>query len=206
FPKLYIDGERLEAHCNSKVGSMTLAMRRILSLVLVTFAISLVIVQAGVVQAQWSALNSGYAVTTDYHGKDVPPGTLVTATAGTTDDSVESVTFIWKDPDGNVMYTETDFTVESNGTEWDGMLIYYAQSSYAPTVPLGDWGVQAVFMDSGHIKHGQGEDIVAIRATSFFVIPEVPFGTAVALLSLLGALVLVAQWQRKPLLKIAKTL
>jgi len=160
-------------------------------LVPVISIIALIITQTNVVQAQWSALNSGYAVTTNYHGVNVLPGTLVTATAGTTDDSVETVTFLWKYPNGTVAYTEADVPVEPNGTTWEnGKLIYYARSSYVPVAPLGDWGVQAIFKDSGHKQHGQHEDVVAIRATSFFVVPEVAFGTVTVLLGSLGALVL----------------
>jgi len=44
------------------------------------------------------AINSSYAVTTDYHGKIVLPGTLVTATAGTTDPDVKNVTFFMEIP------------------------------------------------------------------------------------------------------------
>lgn len=161
---------------------------------LITFLFGLFLM-VNVVHAQWSALNSGYAVTTDYHGKNVMPGTPVTATAGTTDESIEEVVFKWKDPDENVVFTET-VAVWKNGTEWDGKLIYYAQSSYTVTVP-GDWGVQAFFIDEeGKTKAGV-EDTVAIRATSFFVIPDFPaVGTAGVLIAMMLGLSLYA-YKRK---------
>lgn len=126
-----------------------------------------------VAHAQWSAINSGYAVTTDYHGVDVPPGTLVTATAGTTDATVDSVTFLWKSPDGNTAYTDPDVPVSPNGTEYDGKPVYYATSSHTLDVP-GDWGVQALFIGEGGTKKQGIEDVIGIRATSFFIIPELP--------------------------------
>ena len=168
-------------------------MQKKYNLIFIIPAIAIIVSQANIVQAQWSALVSGYAVTTNYHGKDVPPGTLVIATAGTTDASVKTVTFYWKYPNDTVAYVVADVSVAANGTTWDGKLIYYAQSSYTPITPTGDWGVQAVFKDSGHCQKGHHEDIVAIRATSYFVTPEVPFGTVTVLLILLGALSLFAR-------------
>jgi len=52
------------------------------------------LISVSLTYAQWDALKSGYAVTTNYQGKEVPPGTRVTATAGTTDEKVINVTFI----------------------------------------------------------------------------------------------------------------
>lgn len=132
--------------------------------------------------AQWSALNSGYAITTNYHGEDVAPETAVNATAGTTDANVQNVTFVWHFPDGTDAFTDPNVPVYSNGTTWTNssgsFLIYYANSSHAPDV-IGDWGVQAFFNGPGGHLRGQHSDIVAIRATSFNVIPEVPvIGTA----------------------------
>ena len=106
-----------------------------------------------VANAQWSAISSGYAITTDYHGIDVPLGALVTATAGTTDANVTSVTFLWHYPDNETVAYEVNVPVWSNGSTYDGKLIYYANSSYIPDV-LGDWGVQALFIGEGGTKKG----------------------------------------------------
>jgi len=54
--------------------------------------------------AHWSAINSGYAVTTNWHGKEVPLGQSVTAWAGTTNSSVYQVEFKWKNKTGHVIY------------------------------------------------------------------------------------------------------
>lgn len=153
------------------------------------------------VNAQWSALNSGYAITTDYHGEDVPPASLVTATAGTTDINVLNVTFEWKDPGENIVFTETK-DVLSNGTRWTNssgsFLIYYANSSYAPGLPLGDWAVQVFFNGPGGHIRGQGSDIIRIRATSFNVVPEVAVvGTAGATIAMLLGLGLFLHKKKK---------
>ncbi|MGQ9566054.1 MAG: hypothetical protein ACUVT5_05865 [Candidatus Bathyarchaeales archaeon] len=139
------------------------------------------------VGAQWSSLSLDYVITTNYHGKDVFPGTLVTATAGTTDPDVHDVTFVWLFPNDTAAVTDPHVPVYSNGTTWNGLLIYYANSSFTPNT-VGDWGVQALFYgDGGHLR-GKHSDIVAIRATSFNVIPEIPvIGTAgIAIAMLLG--------------------
>jgi hypothetical protein len=150
---------------------------------------------ANLVYAQWSALNSGCAVTTNYHGEDVMPGMLVTATAGTTDADVESVTFLWKDPDENTVKTET-VPVWSNGSEWKGKIIYYAQSSYTHDV-FDDWCVQAFFIGDGVKRKAQIDDVVKIETTSFFVIPDFPVvDTAGALIAMMIGLSLFA-YKRK---------
>jgi hypothetical protein len=130
-----------------------------------------------VASAQWDAINSGYAVTTDYHGQIVPPGTLVTAIAGTTDQNVINVTFLWKYPNETVVY-ETNVPVSPNGSQYDGKLIYYAISSYTPKV-VGDWGVQAIFIGEGGTIKANHTDVIQIRATSWYVTPDLPVvGTA----------------------------
>lgn len=123
--------------------------------------------------AAWPSLGSGYAITTNYQGKNVPLGTVVTATAGTTDSIVKTVTFKWKYPNGTVASEVSNVPVWSNGSRYDGKLIYYAQSTYTADTN-GDWGVQALFNDP-----------IAIRAASFNVVgpqnvvPEIPIiGTA----------------------------
>lgn len=155
---------------------------------LATLILSLFIIA---VNAQWSALNSGYAVTTNYHGEDVMPGTLITATAGTTDPNVQNVTFKWKYPNETVAFTDPKVPVWSNSTKWpdeNGTLIYYAQSSYTPD-ETGDWGVQALFNAPGGHLQDKESDIIKIRATSFNSIPEIPIiGTAGAITMMLLSL------------------
>jgi len=164
--------------------------------------------------AQWDALGSGFAVTTNFHGKDVLPGQSVTATAGWApalapekirDIEVKTVEFVWHFPNGTVAYTDiVEISPDSITTpdevppapippeisEWGekypGVEYWYAQSTRIPTV-LGDWGVQAIFHNTVRIC-GKNSDTIRVRATSFNVVPEVPFGTAVILLGWIGLL------------------
>lgn len=143
------------------------------------------------VYAPWSTLGTGYAITSNYHGKDVPLLAPVAVTAGTLDQLVTQVTFKWHRPDDTVV-REITVLVFTNGTSgrWNNgttALIMYAIDSFRPDVP-GDWGVQAFFQDSGGKNRAGINNVIKIRATSFNVVPEVPFGTAVILLSMLGAL------------------
>jgi len=172
----------------------------------ILFASLLIFANANIAQAQWPAISSGYAVTTNWHGEDIPIGALVTAWAGTTDGEVEKVEFRWLDPDGNPIWEDLvnvsdPYTTPNvpNGVpqeiiDWANdnhdVTIWYANYTRTPDI-LGDWGVQANFYDltnPAKSLRGRNSDIIAIRATSFHSIPEVPFGTIVILLSMFGAL------------------
>lgn len=144
-----------------------------------------------IVYAPWSTLGTGYAITSDFHGIDVPPSTPVTVTAGSLDTHVTQITFRWHRPDESVarevtvaIFTNGTFGNWNNGTSAE---IRYAIDSFAPDV-LGDWGVQAFFQDSTGMDRADLENVIKIRATSFNAIPEVPLGTVVILLSMFGAL------------------
>jgi hypothetical protein len=156
-------------------------------LVLVAAAMLLGVAYAG------NSLGSGYAVTSDWHGKDVPPGTLVTVTAMTTDDTITQVTFLWKSPSGNTVFTDVDNTRETDG-QIEGKDIFIFSSAQTPktagySFETGDWGVQAMFQGpDGKTKEGV-EEVVSIKATSFFVVPDIPVigtlgATGAALLAL----------------------
>ena len=162
-------------------------LNRIFGAIVVAMAFSFLL--SAVCADSWSALGSGYAVTRDYHGIDVIPFTEVTVTARTTDADVETVTFVWKYPNGTIAFIDAEVPVWSNGTYYDSKLIQYAQSSNSPNT-LGDWGVQAFFNGEDGSIRGQESDVIAIRATSFFVIPEVPLGTVGILLAFAVALAL----------------
>jgi hypothetical protein len=161
------------------------------------------------VLAQWAAISSGYAVTTNWHGKDVPLGSSVTATAGTTDSNVKTVEFVWKDPTKDVV---RDVTVSIEGPltspdvpagatpeiiDWAnnnrGVVYYYAQDTQTPNV-VGDWGVQAIFHDNNGNERGRSDnEFISIRATGFFVIPEVQLGAlGISAIFLTGLLVFAA--------------
>lgn len=183
----------------------------------VLVSVLLIVVGMNIVLAQWSAIkDSGYAVTTNWHGEDVPLGEPVTAWAGTTNPEVIKVEFKWHDPapaenlvwDVNITvfgpYETPD--VPSNvpqeiidwAEKYPGYTIWYADNTQTPDV-LGDWGIQAFFHDSGNIQ-GQDSTIVAIRSTSGNVIPEAPLGTiAIALTILAGYSFIVIRKRKIPL-------
>lgn len=176
----------------------------------------LILVNANVAHAQWSAISSGYAVTTDWHGKDTPIWELVTATAGTTDMNVDKVEFRWLDSDGNVRESQEVLVMGPYKTpavpddvpqeiiDWaddhPGVDILYAQATHTDTPrEVGDWAVQTNFIDTDENPkslRGRNSDIIAIRATSFNAVPEVPFGTIAILLSMFGALGIFAMKRR----------
>ena len=152
------------------------------------------LIMSSAVYAPLATLGTGYAVTSNYEGVDVPAGAEVIITALTIDPSVDRVTFRWHEPpDGNgpVAWEVTVFVVDSgndyqfaNSTTVD---IFTAEDSYYPTV-MGDWGVQAFFQDStGKDKAGL-ENVISIKATSFNTIPEIPLGTIAATATMILAL------------------
>ena len=164
-----------------------------------TIFIILLMLLIACANAGWTALNSGYAVTTDYHGIDVPIGTMVTATAGTTDSSILNVTFVWKLPNETVAFEDVDVAVWSNGTKYpdeNGSLVFYAQSSFMPTI-IGEWGLQAFFKGLGGHLRGNGTDIIAIRATSGDVIPEISIVGAAGTIVAISLIIVLLRGKRK---------
>lgn len=186
----------------------------VLGLLLTSF---LVFTSINMVQAQWDALSSGYAVTTDKHGQIVIIGESVTAWAGTTDDTIQIVEFVWHLPADPPYYeavkwdeNETifvsyltpeapadapqeikDWAALRDGSGQPGhspqVTVYYAKNDPKFPDAIGDWGVQALFHNH-HTTPGHDTTKVMVRATSFEVVPEVPFGTIVILLSWCGIL------------------
>lgn len=175
----------------------------------------LVVVQVSAIDWSKTSLSSGYAVTTDYHGvPEVPIGTDVTATAGTTEHpsvnrvpqfpNVTKVRFRWIPPSGSGLseiYSpplgDLAMSLWNSGEEYedkDGNLWYIYIGEDTQTIPetidaVGDWGVQAWFYDdAGKLRNQTG--IEKIRATSFNAVPEVPFGTLAITTAMFGALIL----------------
>jgi len=143
------------------------------------------------VKAQWSALSSGYAVTTDYHGVEegAPLGATVHAKAGTTNFHIVSVEFRWLPPPESGEEPEVHLVTEHlEETDPDFGPILVFRDSYAPLI-VGDWGVQAIFHnETGDKEGGPTGTFFKIRATSFFAVPEIPLGTLTVTLSMLAAL------------------
>jgi hypothetical protein len=141
------------------------------------------------------SLGSGYYVTTNWHGIDVPSGAAVIATAKTTNRDVDKVTFTWINPAGQTVWTET-VAVQFDGTYYNGKKVYSATSTYTPEA-LGDWTVKALFIDQNGHFHCCCTSEVARRATSFNVVPEIPLiGTAGASIAMFAGLAV--KMKRKP--------
>jgi len=153
--------------------------------------------------AQWSAINSGYAVTTNWHGKEVPIGQSVTAWAGTINSSVYQVEFKWKNETGHVVYDVNVTNLVSYITpnyppdapqeirDWAEknararIEVFYANNIQIPNSG-GEWSVQLFFYAPGGHLTGNATDIIKIKATSFNVIPDLSIvGTAGSVVTML---------------------
>jgi hypothetical protein len=167
-------------------------MKKIVVVLAVFLTIALIPNAMSVFDWTGTAISSGYAVTTDWHGEMVPLGEPVTAWAGTTDLSIEEVKFRWLYPNGSdfVIVQVTSYIDE----EWNGLTVREFNNTQTLNV-IGDWGVQGLFYDD----EGQGQGPipeqpypVAIRARSFFQVPEVYIGTIAAMLAMFAALGIIA--------------
>lgn len=140
----------------------------------------------GVAYAAYPSLASGYAVDSNYHGINVPPGSDVIVTAYTTDMDVYQVTFLWKYPNGTVAVgPEVDNTPVA-GDLYEGNAVNTFSSTHSVDV-IGDWGVQALFQSPDGMTKESIDYVVAIRATSFFVVPDFPM---IGTVGSLGAMLL----------------
>jgi len=147
-----------------------------------------------------NALNSGYAITRwPWDGGELFPGDNATVRAATTEPphpEATQVVFRWNQPDGS-HYDVGPKALTLSGDTWDGKPIWDAYDTQT-LVMMGDWGVQALFLDEeGYLQGPNPYPIVQIRAISHHVIPEVPLGTIVSLLGMLGALGVFAIVKRK---------
>jgi hypothetical protein len=161
-------------------------MKKVHKKILLTVAVFLFIVSVPIalVSAQAQALGSGYAVTSNWHGVDVPIGSEVVVTALTTDPAVAQVVLLWENPGGQILWKDT-VDVAPNGDTYNGDPVYSASAAHVPE-DIGDWGVHALFIDDDGQTIWDIENIVAIRSTSFNVIPEIPLiGTAGASIAML---------------------
>ena len=142
-------------------------------------------------------LSSGYRVTTENFPDPVILGDPVIAWAGTTNDQIVEVKFRWNYPEGS-----GEDPIVAVGTYMgyvdlpDGTRVYQWSNTQYPDA-VGDWGIQGVFYTDP--PSGQGVGPIpeqpfktAIRARSFFAIPEVTVGTIAAVLTMFGALGLFA--------------
>jgi len=163
------------------------------------------IVTPTIVQADpWSAIDSGYAVTTNYHGQEVvPPVADLTARVGVLLDNwpgVYEVRVDLRDPSGDVVDSDTilaaAFTTDAPwGTSPKGATVMWAETDpLAPaTWVVGDYSVKAYFFDSTGKELAHVDDLTAMRATTVMVVPEVPIGTLTILLTMLASLAIFAR-------------
>ena len=168
----------------------------------VTFLVLISVTLLPSANAQWSAIKSGYAITTNWHGQDVPVGAPITAWAGTTNENVYQIRFLWLDPEENIRYDATvtkddivNYTTPDYPTgapdeiiEWaeknPNIEIWYANNAQTPD-SVGEWTVKAWFYSpEGHLMNST---VTKIRATSFNTIPYVPIGTVAIVLLILAA-------------------
>lgn len=160
--------------------------------------LSLFIVCSGVAYAEelWpttrgslNALNSGWAIARwPWDGGNILVGETATVRACTTHPPPETVmvAFRWNSPDGS-HDTHGPYPLADSGDTWKGDPVWDAYDSMELNV-LGGWGVQALFCDS------EGKELpispcptVDIKAISWHVVPEVPFGTIATILGMFGA-------------------
>ena len=141
---------------------------------------------AGAAYAAYPSLGSGYAIDSNYHGIDVPPGSDVIVTAYTTDMEVYQVTFLWKYPNGTVAFGPEVDDAAVAGDPYDGSPVNTFSSTHSVDV-MGDWGVQALFQSPDGMTKESIDYVVAIKATSFFVVPDFPM---IGTVGSLGAMLL----------------
>ena len=161
----------------------------ILTLFVFISSTAIFLAHADPIEETQGSLPSGYYVTSDWHGIDTPLGTDVHVTAYTTDEGVTQVTFIWRNGAGDEVYGPDVVTTRSTDGEYGGKTVYVFEAPVHAPDSIGDWGVQALFQGPDGRDRANLEDVVAIRATSFNVIPEIPLvGTAGAAIAMMGGL------------------
>jgi hypothetical protein len=175
---------------------------RYYAILLLTFCL-FIFLSIQISYAQWDAINSGYGITTNWHGREVPFGESVTAWAGTRDQDVTAIFFRWKRPDDSVYaeYNDTSLVkcdrpsdIPSDAPEeikdWaennpDKFPIWIATNTQIPNT-IGEWTVKAYFIGPGGKTKEQVENTIMIKGTSFNVISDFPLvGTAGALVAML---------------------
>ncbi len=153
-----------------------------------------------------NALGTGYAITRwPVSSGDIPLGSTVTVRAYTLNNPLttdtKQVEFTWIEPDGTRHSTGKQDLAPSTDT-WGLSPTWFAEDSFVIDVE-GSWGVQAEFYykDGSQAAH----PLTEIRAISWHpsVIPEVPLGTLLVSVAMLGAFG-IYYWKRKSNLAIGK--
>lgn len=147
-----------------------------LTLLTLTSSITFAEELKGKIEGNLNALNSGYAITTwPSVTEEYSLGDNVTVRAATTEPPFPEavhVVFRWHKPDGSLIDVGPTLLTKSNDT-WDGKPIWDAYDTQTLDV-IGEWGVQALFIDEhGKLQGPNPYAIVAIKATSCTIIPEI---------------------------------
>lgn len=171
-----------------------------LGLVALLTVLTLSIIPMIVLADPWSALGSGYAVTTNHHGEDVmiPPDPPLQARVGFLDGlGVDSVRVDLRDPSDTVVasVTVTSFTFNDlppgEDDYWDA---WTAPGALDPASwVVGHYSVKAYFFDDTGKELANVEDLTAMRATTVMTVPEVPIGTLTILIAMLAGLTIFAR-------------
>jgi len=181
-----------------------------LGLLALLVVLTLIIIPTIVQADPWSAIDSGYAITTNHFGEEIvpPPDPPLQVKVGVLAENfydpivnptgVYEVRVDLRDPDDTVVATDTillaDFTFEVGGSP-QGADIYYAWTDdlVPATWVIGDYSVKAYFFAGTEKELAHTIDLTAMRATTVMVVPEVPIGTLTILLTMLAGLAIFAR-------------
>jgi hypothetical protein len=158
-----------------KTKTLTIIFAEMLILLALSISMAFAEELKGKTEGSLNALNSGYAITTwPLIINECYVGDNITVRAATTEPPYPEaiqVVFRWHQPDGNHTDVGPIPLMKSNDT-WDGKPIWDAYATQTLNV-VGEWGVQALFLDeNGKLQGPNPYAIVAIKATSCIIIPE----------------------------------
>jgi len=189
------------------IGGSKMRFRIVTLLIVLTLMVTPVVVFADVPYdaGPWSAIDSGYAVTTNHHGEDVPippfpplvaqvgllaehfPGLLyVRVDLRDEDDGVVDSAYVYPEdfvadlsPQGEpIMYALTKITGDDDD-------VLAPDTWEAPM----HYSVKAYFfLEGGNIGPPEAVCLEAMRAVTVMTVPEVPLGTLTVLLTMLATL------------------
>jgi len=171
------------------------------------FGLLALMAMSTVVQADpWSAIDSGYAVSTNYHGEEtpVPPDPPLMARVGVLLENFALLDYVevhLRDPSDDVV----DIVVVPASAFVPGLSPKGADIMEAWSDPLepeegtwliGHYSVKAYFYaveGAAEPELANCEDLEAMRATTVMTIPEVPIGTLTVLLAMIAGLAIFAR-------------
>lgn len=165
-------------------------------LAILAFISLLGLIPAAVLADPWSAIDSGFAVTTNHHGEDIiPPGDPpLRAKVGLLASEFPRLIRVeveLRDPDEVVVDTQVVLPGSfSPGTSPGGNPITVAWTDpFAPASwTIGHYSVKAYFYLTDARDLANAEDLDAMRAVTVMTVPELPTGTLGAVAALFAGL------------------